>query len=475
MTYNSLLLQRRKDIHERIGKALEDIYADRLEEFYEMLAYHYFRSNNIIKAIKYSKLAAKKSEANYSHWDAYHYYKDAIDIIIKLPEQENNREHKLEILDSMLTPIGLLGQPEECFWVHKEAEKLSKSLKDRKRLARATFEIANYYSHRGDYNLAIEYSENSFKQARELNDINLMIPPAWNLSVAYMPMGEYRKIVEIIPDVIKMLEKSNKTTDHFGVEIMNSYSVLCACCGLSMGLLGDFNNGTKILKKGIKTASALNDLPILGALELSYGFLLITEGSWFEAAKQFKKSIKSADEVKYFWISAFAQIALGHTYSMQGKFEKGILEGNKGIKKHNDTGVEMYLPSAYFHLGLIYLEANNFETAKQHINRALTLSKKNKEMGNYGRASIALGRILGKLEPEGSNIAENHILKGNDILKRLEMIPDYAVGLLFLGELYKVFGRQESAKRNIIKAKGIFKEFGMGFWLNRANTVPTVI
>jgi predicted ATPase len=36
VAYNSLLQKRRKEIHENIGKAIEQIYADRLEEFYEM-------------------------------------------------------------------------------------------------------------------------------------------------------------------------------------------------------------------------------------------------------------------------------------------------------------------------------------------------------------------------------------------------------------------------------------------------------
>ncbi|UCE56891.1 MAG: AAA family ATPase [Desulfobacterales bacterium] len=39
VAYNSLLKKRRKEIHEKIGKAIEQIYKNRLEEFYEMLAY----------------------------------------------------------------------------------------------------------------------------------------------------------------------------------------------------------------------------------------------------------------------------------------------------------------------------------------------------------------------------------------------------------------------------------------------------
>ena len=47
VAYNSLLLKRRKDIHERIAHAIEELYPDRLEEFYEMLAYHYARGEDL--------------------------------------------------------------------------------------------------------------------------------------------------------------------------------------------------------------------------------------------------------------------------------------------------------------------------------------------------------------------------------------------------------------------------------------------
>jgi predicted ATPase len=61
VAYNSLLLKRRKEIHERIGRAIEGLYAQRLEEYYELLAYHYIRSDNKEKAVEYLDLANQKT------------------------------------------------------------------------------------------------------------------------------------------------------------------------------------------------------------------------------------------------------------------------------------------------------------------------------------------------------------------------------------------------------------------------------
>ena len=61
VAYNSLLIQRRKEIHEKIGRAIEQLYPERLNEFCEMLAYHYSKSGNPAKAYVYLKKSAEKA------------------------------------------------------------------------------------------------------------------------------------------------------------------------------------------------------------------------------------------------------------------------------------------------------------------------------------------------------------------------------------------------------------------------------
>ena len=60
VAYNSLLLNRRKEIHEKIGRAIESLYPQRLEEFCEMLAYHYSKSGNLPKAYEYPRKTPRR-------------------------------------------------------------------------------------------------------------------------------------------------------------------------------------------------------------------------------------------------------------------------------------------------------------------------------------------------------------------------------------------------------------------------------
>ena len=70
VAYNSLLVKRRKEIHEKIGDVIGELYSERLEEYFEVLAYHYERSGNKEKAIKYLDLANQKASNASSMEDA---------------------------------------------------------------------------------------------------------------------------------------------------------------------------------------------------------------------------------------------------------------------------------------------------------------------------------------------------------------------------------------------------------------------
>jgi predicted ATPase len=61
VAYNSVLLERRKLMHERTGVAMEALYADRIDDHVEQLAHHYRSSNNVAKAVEYLVLAGEQA------------------------------------------------------------------------------------------------------------------------------------------------------------------------------------------------------------------------------------------------------------------------------------------------------------------------------------------------------------------------------------------------------------------------------
>jgi class 3 adenylate cyclase/tetratricopeptide (TPR) repeat protein len=60
VAYNSLLLQRRKELHCLVAAAIEELYANRLPDFFGLLAYHYQRGEEWERALDYLQRAAQR-------------------------------------------------------------------------------------------------------------------------------------------------------------------------------------------------------------------------------------------------------------------------------------------------------------------------------------------------------------------------------------------------------------------------------
>jgi len=98
VAYESLLKQRRQEIHGRIARAIEELYADRLPEHYELLAHHYGRSGEVEKAIEYLMLAAEKSNQNKAVQAACVFFRQALRMVesahISLDPDKDRRIHQ---------------------------------------------------------------------------------------------------------------------------------------------------------------------------------------------------------------------------------------------------------------------------------------------------------------------------------------------------------------------------------------------
>jgi predicted ATPase len=81
VVYNGLLKKERQVLHERIGSVMEQLFQDRIPEFYETLAFHFARGLSSSKAINYLMKSGKKSAARYSIEESHQYYKQAYEIL----------------------------------------------------------------------------------------------------------------------------------------------------------------------------------------------------------------------------------------------------------------------------------------------------------------------------------------------------------------------------------------------------------
>jgi class 3 adenylate cyclase/ABC-type dipeptide/oligopeptide/nickel transport system ATPase component len=92
VVYNGLLKKERQNIHEKIGQVMEELFQDRLTEFYEALSYHYKQGFSIFKAVDYLIKAGEKSKERHSIEETHQYYKEAFEILFNYPNRSKKED-----------------------------------------------------------------------------------------------------------------------------------------------------------------------------------------------------------------------------------------------------------------------------------------------------------------------------------------------------------------------------------------------
>ncbi|UCH06966.1 MAG: AAA family ATPase [Deltaproteobacteria bacterium] len=78
VAYESILHQKRKELHLRVANSIEKIFDGRLHEFYGMLSYHYSRGEDLDKAEEYLLKAGQEALRSSASSEALNYYQEGL-------------------------------------------------------------------------------------------------------------------------------------------------------------------------------------------------------------------------------------------------------------------------------------------------------------------------------------------------------------------------------------------------------------
>jgi tetratricopeptide (TPR) repeat protein len=471
VAYNSLLVRRRKEIHEKIAQATEELYSARLEEFYEMLAYHYSRSENKAKACYYLKSSGDKARGNFSASEAVRFYREAIDMLRDQPETQNNKQARLEIIQAMAYPLRPLGYPEGSLECLEEGESLAQGLGDQR--ARAYFQthIGVYYLiSGGDPVKGREYIERGLEGAELTEEVEFIVPATYEMIISQTIEGHFSSVCQVAPKVIALIEKTNTEHEPFG-RPSDLYSTLLGYYGQSLGAMGRFAEGKRALEKGLSFAHDMNNLISIAMIEVFYGIFYSFKGHAENQVKHYRSAVDYLEKSQLYVFLGLVWAWLGGAYRDLGQIDKALQYAEKGLGIHMDLGLPYFLGSIHWTLSDIHLKLRNLEKALFHAEQAMEFSQKNNEKFFEAVARITLGRVVTVTDRTKFDEAREQMLQGISMLDELKIRPSYAMGLLSLGELYADAGQREKAIESLKKAEGLFQEMGMDYWLSKAREV----
>jgi tetratricopeptide (TPR) repeat protein len=258
VTYETLLKQKRKELHSLVGQAMEELYADRLEEFYEMLAFHYRRAEDWSRAYRYNREAGLKAQSFSAYQEALSYLKAAFEALNKLPRTRTHLEQEIDLRFNMRSALFPLGKHDDWADHIRKAELRAREIGDNARLANCHNYLISYHFIRGRHKEAIRVGEEGLRLAESVGDFSVKITTKYHLGIALYSTGQIERAVELHRKVANQLSGQAAFERHglSGVPSVLTRSFLA--WGLSE--IGEFKEAQMYSRQGIELAEHVKNV-----------------------------------------------------------------------------------------------------------------------------------------------------------------------------------------------------------------------
>ncbi len=468
VAYNSLLVQRRKVIHGQVGRAMEQLYSHRLEEFYEILAWHYSHSGDQDKACRYLRFAGQKSIRTNSYREAFDQFRDALQVLGRMPLTTQIKRRRLDMLREISVTLRPLAYPKGSMELLLEGEALAKELGDEKTLVEFLSQLGLYHLlARGDSSSGKTCIEKAYSISDLIGEVGVVAPIAYELGFFCMVSGDYRRIWEVVPGRLELIEKTATQFETFG-RPFEPYPMLKAQYGFAMGGTGNFDAGERILgecQEWIRT-HRISDPYTLAAVELYCGILYSYKGDGEKASRHLSAAAECCRK-SIIYLYGFARAWAGYAYLLLGEQEKALQHMEEGLKFQSDLGVTLWLGGIHAALALARLQLGNPQKALSHAEQGVKLSRANRELYFEALAEMLLGKSIGVADPVRFTEGRVHILRGIATADELHLKPLAAEGRFYIGELSVLSGRTKEAIVHLRRAEAMFREMRMHYWLEK--------
>ena len=205
VAYASLKPEQRQALHAAVVEAIERVYAGRLGEHVERLAYHALRGELWQQAVSYSREAGVKAFERSANREAVASLEQALVALGHLPEQRERLEVAIDVrlvLRSALLQLGEIGRMTE--YLH-EAETLATAAGDRRRLAWVWIYMSICHLFGGAPRQAVAVGERAFSLAEEVGDVALRATARTPWAHGCRELGRYGRALELLRGTIEAL------------------------------------------------------------------------------------------------------------------------------------------------------------------------------------------------------------------------------------------------------------------------------
>ncbi|MBI2210504.1 MAG: AAA family ATPase [Deltaproteobacteria bacterium] len=453
VAYQTLLAPARKPLHQKVGEALEAIFAERIEEFTGLLAYHYFRGEAWEKALEYSARAADTAVSLYAYAEAREHYHRALEALKNLPDEQANRQRRVDLSVKLVNVSLQAESPEKNLALLAEAETTALSLNDPARVARTQLWIGRAHYLAGRSREAIGYFQKVLAVAPKLGDPELLALPGAVIGRVLFMQGQFTKSVQLLNQAAPLLEAAKNRHEALFAYIYRAGARTC---------LGDYEAGLAELNGVLKVAQASRNQNAETMAHTALAMIRLIAGRYVEAIEDAHQALavaeKSGDAM--FRYSSNSFMAWGLTG--MGDYEGALRHWAAAHEAAKPLGGRLLLGEWLAGIeSETLLESGNLDSALKRGEEALAIAKAAGSVIAEALAERAIGRVLAASPPPRCDEADAHLAKGASLMEGIGAKFELARTSLAQGRARIARGDHSGAVELLQRAAALSSECGL--------------
>ena len=470
VVYNGLLKKERQVIHEQIALVMEQLFQDRLPEFYETLAFHFKQGRSIHRAVDYLMKSGEKNLKRYAVEESHQYYKEAFDLLSIKPDKSKEEEELLiDLLIKWAFVFYYLGDFKGLTDLLSDHKTLAESLDDKARLGMFYGWLGFALLSRGKNNDSYRYLCKALEIGEDVGNKQVVGYACTWLIWTCLVLGLY-------DDAIVYGERAQEISKFFKSD---HYLYLKSLGGLAHTYChkGDrkkaFEAGKGLLEYGQRYSN--NRSMFMGHVEMGFSYFI--SGDPPSAAEAAQRAITVSVDPFY---SLGGKLLLVLSYLSSDRLREAEENAHEILNFSQKFGCEIWGTPSLMGLGVITIAKGRMGEGLKIIEDARQLFLESGNRWYLARSESILAKVylqmvegakpinlsmmaknigfLVKNVPFASKKTEDHCNKAIEVAKEIGAKGILGEAYLDLGLLHKAKGRKDKARECILEAINYFTQ-----------------
>jgi len=402
--YNTMVKRRRRVLHKRIGETIERLSSADPYPMLDLLAYHYSRSEETLKAIKYLYLSAARASRLFANTQALEAYSHILEILAPLERNTlialdlHNKEwrrpaqleheilqKKAEILfrtgaydrlmalveQHLKSELPVLEQARLMYWQGRGLEKRSEFTKARESFDAALKLLENQAEPReqarfwnasgwvnrwlGEYEMALQACQTALKLLETQPDMEQIAYAHNVMGVVHYYRHEWEASLDHYRQGLEIQEQIQDLWGH-----ANSLSNM----GNVYFMTNRWQEAVGVFRESLKIREQLSDLEGISTSCNNLGHACLELGKLDPAEKYLSRARTLFEQLKQTVGAAVAQCNLGLVAMRRQQWQAALELLEPGILALENQGMQVLLPELYNYRSELYLELKDFKAAE---------------------------------------------------------------------------------------------------------------